>query len=494
MAAVGAREVTLGNGVVVCAKRSSWQKGHVAFQAFALGGSSELDEPGEAAMQLLDDVAGLSGLGPLDGDSLLNFKSTRQTRVNTQRHTYHRGLGGSAPVEQLENLLQMLHLKLCRDAQPFSQASLEKVVSVQMEGLRHREKDPHFHFMERGRLLAYGDLPIMRPTSAEVLNSLAVEDLRELYNSAFTQDPTSFRLVFVGDLPEEDTFTALIETYLGSLRCTSKDAVAPFGVAACGSPTKKLRIGSQATSAWLASSRLPTPLPAVMTPGFTLLRRGQTYDGKASNLLVWRVDMPEDAAEDEALTFDLKGACQVLESRLLAVLRTERSEIYNVDVSWTRTSLSPWGMLNVAYGCEPSRAEDVLGLVRAEIARMATDGPSAEETEAVKSIAAGKHGLAMENNSYWLFWLLDAYKAWDMHVARLQLPSNKNSEISQLSRAAWVEALVRKGSADFERYHLSRLTPGLLQATVQHAMPADRCLMLTLVPEHGPGEQSQSAL
>ena len=43
-------------------------------------------------------------------------------------------------------------------------------------------------------------------------------------------------------------------------------------------------------------------------------------------------------------------------------------------------------MLNVAYGCEPSRADDVLALVQMEIARIAAEGPSAEETEAVEPL------------------------------------------------------------------------------------------------------------
>ena len=39
------------------------------------------------------------GLRPrLGGDALVNLRSTHRVRVNTQRHLYFRGLGGSAPA------------------------------------------------------------------------------------------------------------------------------------------------------------------------------------------------------------------------------------------------------------------------------------------------------------------------------------------------------------------------------------------------------------
>mmetsp|Transcript_104113 Transcript_104113/g.299888 ORF Transcript_104113/g.299888 Transcript_104113/m.299888 type:complete len:152 (-) Transcript_104113:1980-2435(-) len=95
---IEATEVELSNGIVIAFQRSTRRKEHIAFQGFALGGSSELSEYEETAFCMIDEVAGLSGLGELNGDALANLTSTWQTRVNTQRHTYHRGIGGSCPA------------------------------------------------------------------------------------------------------------------------------------------------------------------------------------------------------------------------------------------------------------------------------------------------------------------------------------------------------------------------------------------------------------
>ena len=134
-------------------------------------------------------------------------------------------------------MLQLLHQKFTPGAQRFKAGSLAKVAAVQLEGIKHREKtpevragvlwvfwsplaisarslpDPHnpshahsrphrilavhtillqFHFGERARLAAYGDVPIMRPISAEVLEKVSVDDLSRLYEAAFTADPSAF--------------------------------------------------------------------------------------------------------------------------------------------------------------------------------------------------------------------------------------------------------------------------------------------------------------
>ena len=84
-------------------------------------------------MGLLDEVAEGSGLGALDADALRHLRATTNARVSTQRHPYHRGLGGSAPADQLPTLLTMLELKLTPGAQPFAPRALAECKRLQQE-------------------------------------------------------------------------------------------------------------------------------------------------------------------------------------------------------------------------------------------------------------------------------------------------------------------------------------------------------------------------
>ena len=145
----------------------------------------------------MDEVAQLSGLADMSATDLAHRQSAFQTRVNTQRHTYHRGIGGSSPSNNLKLLLEMLHQKLTPGAQQFKPSALQRAVTLQLQSLKHRDKSPEFLFGERARLSAYGDQPIQRPLSADMLEGVTTELLSHLYHSGFTACPTDFRFVFV---------------------------------------------------------------------------------------------------------------------------------------------------------------------------------------------------------------------------------------------------------------------------------------------------------
>ena len=66
--------------------------------------------------------------------------------------------------------------------------------------------------------------------------------------------------------------------------------------------------------------------------------------------------------EEPRLRCELKVACQWLEAKLLALLRTDRSLVYNVNVTASPPALSGHALVNVSYGCEPGKAEAVLEL------------------------------------------------------------------------------------------------------------------------------------
>jgi hypothetical protein len=179
----GAAEFVLDNGLVVCVKRTPrFKKGQVAFQAFCLGGSSELTEAQEAAFSLVDDVADGSGLGFIGHEELRDLKAATSVRVNTQRHLYHRGVGGSAPSSRLPELLTMLALKLTPGRQPFRAEALAKAVAVQQEGLRHRDRQPEFKLLERARVLCHGDVSLkaLRPMCMTLTSPTSPVDLPPL--------------------------------------------------------------------------------------------------------------------------------------------------------------------------------------------------------------------------------------------------------------------------------------------------------------------------
>jgi len=219
---------------------------------------------GDTAFGMISDVADACGLGPLDGVSLAELQSRTNTRVNTQKHMYHRGLGGSCPAApklgrasaNLELLLQMIHLKLRSGGQQLKPAALHRAIERAAEFLpteatgrsekadrltrktkRHlkakqqqqqprsaeepenknvpsQQKDPEARFMEKVTRELYmggqkGRVPHFEPLSVENVKSVRIEDVQFLHEAAFTRRPHDFRFVFVGDLRLRSSDSAL---------------------------------------------------------------------------------------------------------------------------------------------------------------------------------------------------------------------------------------------------------------------------------------------
>mmetsp|Transcript_104112 Transcript_104112/g.299881 ORF Transcript_104112/g.299881 Transcript_104112/m.299881 type:complete len:361 (-) Transcript_104112:338-1420(-) len=234
----------------------------------------------------------------------------------------------------------------------------------------------------------------------------------------------------------------------------------------------------------------PTTLTAVFNPGKDIVRAGRhTPDVKASCLLAWRTNMPSpgDPDADTALEMRIKAACTVLETRLLSVLRTENSQVYNVNVAWGRTSLNSYGMINVGYGCDPERTNEVESMLKAELEKFKAEGASVEEVEAVKSILTERHQLALDNNSYWIFYILDAYKAYKADRAFHEGRGEGVGRDGRLpSRAEFVDNEAASHSTDRVAIHIEPLDPEVVRSTVTEVFPLEGSLSLTLLPEVSP--------
>jgi len=62
-----------------------------------------------------------------------------------------------------------------------------------------------------------------------------------------------------------------------------------------------------------------------------------------------------------------------------------------------------------------------------EIELLQKAGPTDAEVNSVKEILISNHKAAIQNNSYWLFWILDAYKAVELQSSLMSFPSPPSS-------------------------------------------------------------------
>lgn len=110
--------------------------------------------------------------------------------------------------------------------------------------------------------------------------------------------------------------------------------------------------------------------------------------------------------------------------------------------------------------------------------------------ESVKSILTERHQLALDNNSYWIFYILDAYKAYKANRA---FHEGGGDEVGGgeggfeggegLPRAQFVQDEAASHSTDRVAIHIEPLDPEMIRATVEEVFPLGGSLSLTLLPE-----------
>ena len=376
------------------------QSGKISVQGFSLGGASELavvdddDDAaaaGTAAAAMVDDAALMlapdavreSGAGALSGAELEAVEDRFHARVHLQRHLLHRGVGGSCDVKHDGAFDVLLALLAARLAVPHrvDQAVFDRLL------VRHAQpvEGTDAAAAQCIRAFAYGDdEDLLRPLPPEAWRAVTRQHVERMANAAFSAGAGPWTLCFVGALPNDDAWAARLLHCL----CAAKPC-APWLRSSTQQP-RQLRV-----------SRVP--------PALTMVHVGSDAEAdKASVVLCMAADV--DCADDVGALLQLNVAADVIKTRLVARMRTESAAVYAVAVDVARTSLSCSARVFVAFAAAASEAPARREAALAEIARLAVEGPTAEEAA---SVAAATR-LALKGKTtdgHVLFRLLDAFKA-----------------------------------------------------------------------------------
>lgn len=469
-------EFRLSNGITVCCKWMPVEsQGKVSMQGFALGGGSELTAVEDLLMSGLDELAGHSqsitsegaGCPPLckchnqsedmentatrtmilEGKDISELQSVAHTRVNTQRHQYHRGIGGSSTTANLELLLAFLVIKMT--SQHIDQTHFEDWVNKKRSQLTNHSNSPEFAFMNRSRILACGDDPNAQPVTLALLQEAGKGYLTacELYNRAFQVDPTEFSFVFTGDIGDKEAFKHLLVKYLGKLR---PNKVLMHTIGTWLSPVSSMASSTSPGDSFSSATMPPVSSVASDKYPFTLLNSSsveicgpieesmhllKAEDNKSSMLVIFRADMRSFLCDDADLLFatSLDAACRVLQVYLLGELRIKLGKVYNISVENSRSSLGTFFLISIGLHCQPSDVKVIKEAIKSVLFHLQTYGPEVEKLNSVSEGMCKTHKDASNNSSYWLFWILDSYKAYKLHEWRCsrvpdQIPIEPSSD------------------------------------------------------------------
>lgn len=357
-------EWSLSNGIRVILKVTDFQADAVSFTAWSPGGTSVVDDaelvPALTAISILNK----SGVGQHDAVALSRKLAGKTVSVSPWLGSLREGIDGSASVEDLETMFQLIHLSLTEPR--FDQTGFDLELDGREEGLRNRLSTPQAIFWDTYTELMWQGHPRYMPWRMEDLEAMDLDASRRIYEQRFgSLGDTTF--VFVGNI-DLATFEPLVARYLASLPA--------------GEPGESWRD----TGARRVDGTHTKSVSSGDTP------RAQV-----------RLEFHGPFKPDWSSRNQLTALADVIQTRLREELREERGGTYGVGVGGNTTAEPFEGYnLSISFQCDPERADELIEATWAVIDEIKAAPVDASYVDNIKEQYRRSRETSVKNNGFWL--------------------------------------------------------------------------------------------
>lgn len=244
----------------------------------------------------------------------------------------------------------------------FDADAADRVRAQLQASLAFAARDPNRVASEQWSALAFAGHPYGRPVNgtSTSLDSIKSQDLREYWSRVFARD--NLRVVAVGDI-DAATLAKALDTVFGGLPAKARLVAVPETTPKA---TERLKVIDMAVPQSVARFGLPA-MP--------------------------RKD--KDFIAAYVLNTIVGGG--VMSSRLWEEVREKRGLAYSVN-----STIQPFRHTSIFAGGVATKNEQIaqsLDLIRAELKRVAAEGPTAEELANAKSYLTGSFALGFDSNA-----------------------------------------------------------------------------------------------
>ena len=369
---LGVTEWRLSNGVRVVLRPSDFKNDEVLVAAFSPGGASLASDEDWLEANLATSVVQLSGLGSFSLTQLNKALAGKVARVGPIIGPLFEGFSGRGSPKDLQTLFELIYLSGTsprRDAEAY-----ESFLTRQGALLRNQSAMPQYAFLKTFVEILSQNHPRRRMITEEMLGDLDQDRIFAVYEDRF-RDFSDFTFFFAGSF-ELEAIEPLVETWLGGLPSTGREEV------------------------WRDVG--------VRAPEGRIERT--VYKGLEEQSQVALV-FNGPFEQNQLNRYRLNSMATLLRDRLRERLREELGGTYGANVSGgaERIPVSQFSV-QVLFGCDPARVEEMLEAVQEEIERLRTEPATDEEVGQIREQQRRGRETAKETNGFWLGVLQTVYQ------------------------------------------------------------------------------------
>lgn len=360
---VGVTEWTLSNGAVVWLKPTDFKDDEIVFTATSPGGWSRSTLEEHWSAQNAAGIAQMGGVGPFSRIDLDKALAGKTASVSASIGETSEGMSGSTSPRDLETLFQLVWLRFTA---PREDSTAFAAMRAQMEAvLANRSASPQAAFADTVGVTMTRNHPRAQPPSMAMVEAMELGEAVDFYRDRFAS-ADDFHFTFVGAFDLE-TMRPLVEQWLAPLPAVERD------------------------DSWVDLDIDPPTGVVEKT-----VRKG--VEPQSQTLLVFTGPFDYTALD----RIRIRAMAQVLEVRLRETLREDLGGTYSVGVNASYEDVPESRYtLQIQFGADPERAEELRAAVMAEIERLQTEGPTALDVEKAVEGERRSWETAQETNPWW---------------------------------------------------------------------------------------------
>ena len=333
----------LKNGIRVVVLPTADSPYQIVMNGQASGGLSMVPTEDYYSASMLAQLVSASGVGNFTAEQLRKVLGGKAVNVQPVINRFSTDINGSAAKGDVETMLQLTYLYFTRPN--FDRGRFDMMIAANRMNLENSVNSPDFMMTQMVNKVTYGDQPRTQIPNEQILAGIDFDKIASWYRNLFTDAAGNYTFYFVGDIDME-TFKPLVEKYIGGL------------------PRGRQRLG------WKDDG-------VRVLPGMKEEREEIRMETARSMVsLAYSGEM--EYTQQNMMTLGMLSAC--LQSRYNQVIREEKGGSYGVSVNGV-LSRQPIGMydLKVTFQTNPDVVEELVRVVKDELARIADNGPDLDD-------------------------------------------------------------------------------------------------------------------
>lgn len=368
---IGISELKLSNGINIILKPTDFKNDEILLSSISPGGQSLYPDSDNFSASFATSVVSESGVSDFSLTTLQKMLAGKTVDVEPYINMYTEGIKGNCAPKDLETMFQLIYLYF---TQPRIDTSAYISFTSRLKAyLKDIYSDPQKYYSDQlARILSQnhprgGGIP-----KVSDIDKINLNRVYKIYRDRFA-DAGDFTFVIVGNF-KADSIKPLLETYLGSLPSINrKETWKDLNIRPPkGNVTKNIYCGSDPKS--------------IVTLIFT--------------------DSAKYSEDDDYL---LTSLSDVLDIRLIEVLREEKSGVYNISATASMNRI-PYNNYNIKikFPCAPYNTDSLINEALYIANDIKINGVSKKNMEKIKKTQERELEVDIKTNSFWLKYLENA--------------------------------------------------------------------------------------